>query len=219
MTARHVAAEFNVPIFSMLTADLSGRYDNYSAAGNSQGKVTYKIGLEFRPIDTLLFRGNYATAFRAPDMGYVFSTGSSFFTSVDDIYNCRKAQGDNYTNCVPPFNSVQIQGFQNGNRALKYITAKSFGYGRGLVADQQFQRQGRLLPRQDRQRGSQLQPADDSDKEADCRLATPRVASRSTSIPPTCQQFIAEVGRNPLTARSTRVRSTACTTVPINICE
>src|SRR6185312_15598769 len=63
-----VGAEFRVPVFKMLTADLSGRYDEYRFAGNSASKFTYKAGLEFRPFDTLLLRANYATAFRAPDL-------------------------------------------------------------------------------------------------------------------------------------------------------
>jgi len=56
-----------VPILSMLTADGSVRYDQYGNQniGGGDDKVTYKIGLEFRPTDAFLFRGNYATAFRA----------------------------------------------------------------------------------------------------------------------------------------------------------
>ena len=77
-----LAAELNVPLFSMLTADVSARYDRYSVTGSSQSKITYKAGLEFRPIETLLLRGNYSTAFRAPDMGYVFSGGSISFVTV-----------------------------------------------------------------------------------------------------------------------------------------
>jgi outer membrane receptor protein involved in Fe transport len=61
-------------------------------------------------------------------MGYI-SRQPAHSSPASSTYNCRKAQGDAYTNCAPPYNSVQIQGFQTGNKNLKYITAKSWGYG------------------------------------------------------------------------------------------
>jgi len=211
------AAELNVPIFSMLTADLSARYDNYKAAGNSQGKGTYKVGLEFRPIDTLLFRANYATAFRAPDMGYIFSTGSSFFTSVIDTYNCRKAQGDNFTNCLPPYNSVQIQGFQTGNKDLKYITAKSFGYGAVWSPTSNFNvKVDYYNVKIDNEVNSySLQTI--LDREADCRLGHTRSGTPVDGTSQACQQFINEVGRNPLTAPIGAGLLNSVSTFPINI--
>ncbi|MGH8305127.1 MAG: TonB-dependent receptor plug domain-containing protein, partial [Steroidobacteraceae bacterium] len=87
------AGELRVPIFSMLTADGSLRYDNYSNQTRPGGdsKATYKLGLEFRPLDTLLFRANYATAFRAPDMAYTFGGTSGFFQGgLTDYYRCAK---------------------------------------------------------------------------------------------------------------------------------
>jgi outer membrane receptor protein involved in Fe transport len=212
-----IAAEFNVPIFSTLTADASARYDNYDAGGNSQGKVTYKIGLEFRPIETLLFRANYATAFRAPDMGYLFSTGSSFFSSVVDSYNCRKTQGDNYTNCLPPFNSVQIQGFQTGNRDLKYITAKSFGYGTVWSPISNFNvKVDYYHVKIDNEVNSySLQTI--LNKEADCRLGHTRNGEPVDGNSAACQAFINQVGRNPLDAPVGAGLLNTVSTYPINI--
>jgi len=211
------AAEFNVPIFSMLTADAAVRYDNYDAAGNSQGKVTYKVGLEFRPIDTLLFRGNYGTAFRAPDMGYIFSAGSSFFTSVIDTYNCRKAQGDAYTNCAPPYNSVQIQGFQTGNKDLKYITAKSWGYGAVWSPTNKFNiKVDYYNVKIDNEVNSySLQTI--LDREADCRLGHTRSGQPVDGTSQACQQYINEVGRNPLNAPIGAGQLNTVSTFPINI--
>lgn len=123
------AAELKVPIFSMLTADLSARYDDYkNKGGGSDNKATYKLGLEFRPVESLLFRANYATAFKAPDMAYVFAGTSGFFTSVVDYFQCATKQGN-----VPidqcTFNNEQVFGNRSGNPDLKSITAKSWGYG------------------------------------------------------------------------------------------
>lgn len=125
------AAELRVPIFSMLTADLSARYDDYkNKNGGSDNKATYKLGLEFRPIESLLFRGSYATAFKAPDMAYVFAGASGFFTNVTDYYRCAtdpNQAGLPIEQCS--FNPVQVQGSRTGNPDLKSITAKSWGYG------------------------------------------------------------------------------------------
>jgi outer membrane receptor protein involved in Fe transport len=122
-----LALEFRVPLLSKLTANLSGRYDKYKNidAGND-AKATYKVGLEYRPIDTLLIRGNYATAFRAPDMAYIYAGESGFFTTVDDYFRCEEA-GQPLDQC--DFAGQQIFGNRIGNLDLKSITAKSFGYG------------------------------------------------------------------------------------------
>lgn len=213
-----LAAEFNVPIFSMLTADASVRYDSYKPdGGSSNGKATYKLGLEFRPLDTLLFRTNYATAFRAPDMGYVFSTGSKFFNSYEDVYNCRKAQGDNYTNCNPPYNSVQVTGFQNGNKDLKYITAKSFGFGGVWSPTSKFNLKADYYRVKINNEVSSYDPTTILNKEADCRLGHTRGGTPVDGNSPACQQFESQVGRNPANAPINPGGLNTITTYPINI--
>ena len=124
------ALELRVPIFSMLTADGSVRYDHYGNQdiGGGDSKATYKLGLEFRPVESLLFRGNYATAFRAPDMAYTFGGQSGFFQGGNtDYYRCALAGGP--LDQCPYFQNQDIFGDHTGNAALKSITAKSFGFG------------------------------------------------------------------------------------------
>jgi outer membrane receptor protein involved in Fe transport len=121
------ALEFRVPIVSSLTANLSTRYDDYEnvdAGGDS--KVTYKLGLEFRPIDSLLFRTSFATAFRAPDMAYVFAGESGFFVNVVDYFRCEE-EGEPLANCT--YNPFNTEGSRSGNPDLQSITADSFGLG------------------------------------------------------------------------------------------
>jgi len=123
-----VAAEFRIPVFSMLTANVSGRYDRYKWADVTDSKPTYKVGLEFRPIDSLLFRGNYATAFRAPDLGYLFAGQSGFYQSVIDYYRCHTQDANTpLEDCR--YNPVQVFGQRKGNVNLNSESAKSFGYG------------------------------------------------------------------------------------------
>lgn len=212
-----VAGEFNIPVFSMLTVDAAVRYDNYDAAGTSQDKVTYKLGLEFRPWETLLIRGNYGTAFRAPDMGYVFSNGSSFFTSVQDTYNCRKAQGDQFGQCNPPYDSVQIKGFQNGNRDLKYVTAKSGGVGfvYSPLSNLSFKVDYYHIKIDNEVASYSLQTI--LDKEADCRLGHTSAGTPVDGNSQACQAFEAQVGRNPPTAPFNPGQLNTVTTYPINI--
>jgi outer membrane receptor protein involved in Fe transport len=124
-----VGAELRLPLLSSLTADLSARYDSYDSAGRTDAKPTYKLGLEFRPVDTLLLRANYATAFRAPDMYYIFQQPSGFYTGATDYYLCR-LQGysqDNLSNC--PQSGESVFSFYRGSPDLKDITAKSWGFG------------------------------------------------------------------------------------------
>ncbi|MBN8922295.1 MAG: TonB-dependent receptor [Rhodanobacter sp.] len=127
------AVEFNVPIFSMLTADVAARYDKYKYAGNSDGRFTWKAGLEFRPFDSLLLRGNYGTAYRAPEMSYVFAGPSRSYTNVYDYYLCRLQYGDQVVStangCPSNLSSVQVQSGTSGNPKLKSVTARSWGFG------------------------------------------------------------------------------------------
>jgi len=124
-----IGGELQLPIFSTLTADVSARYDSYSYAGRRDSKPTFKLGLEYRPVDTLLVRGNYATAFRAPDMLYIFQGDSGLYSAANDYYLCR-LQGftsGNLTNC--PQANKSVFSFYHGSPDLKDITAKTWGIG------------------------------------------------------------------------------------------
>ena len=128
------ALEFHVPIFSMLSADISARYDHYhNDGGGTNSKPTYKAAFSFRPLKTLLLRANYSTAFREPDMGYVFIGPSGFFQGVTDYYQCElQHPGTPFSQCSA-FNSSsinpQIKGTQAPNAFLQPINAKSWGAG------------------------------------------------------------------------------------------
>ncbi|WP_058834190.1 TonB-dependent receptor plug domain-containing protein [Luteimonas abyssi] len=122
--------EFQVPVTGNFDVNLSGRYDKYSLeGGGGNGKATWKAGLEFRPIDTLLLRGSYATAFRSPDMFYLYASETAGFTTTTDYYRCREAgfgAGD-YDACLQSGGSTRQVG--EGNRDLRDITAETFTYG------------------------------------------------------------------------------------------
>lgn len=79
--------EFHVPLLETLSANLATRYDKYDAV-RSGAETTYQLGLEWRPIDTLLVRGTYGTAFRAPDMHFVYAKASSGIEDNTDYVAC-----------------------------------------------------------------------------------------------------------------------------------
>ncbi|MES2077422.1 MAG: TonB-dependent receptor [Pseudomonadota bacterium] len=124
-----LGGELSVPLLAQLTASLAGRYDHYSFADRSEGKLTYAAGLELRPTNKLLLRGNYATSFRAPDMTYIFKArGSGYYSSTTDYYRCAQAK-QSIDNCefanVSPGNDYVT----SGSKDLKSEKGKSFGAG------------------------------------------------------------------------------------------
>jgi iron complex outermembrane recepter protein len=123
--------EFKIPLLTQLTADVSGRYDNYKVSGQNIHHATYNLGLEYRPFDTLLLRGRYGTAFKIPTLSDEFQGLSGYFNSVPDYLNCGRlghGPGD-IQNCPIPYDSEQYKGQTAGNPALKPITAKVWSYG------------------------------------------------------------------------------------------
>lgn len=125
------SGELRIPIFKMLTADIAARYDQYSNhSGGVDGDGTYKIGLEFRPTDTLLFRGTYSTGFRAPDMSYVFGGKSGFYQpGITDYYRCAAQQPNTPLSQCSYYADQDPFALHTGNLSLKSITSKSAGFG------------------------------------------------------------------------------------------
>lgn len=127
-----VTSELRLPVWDMLTVSLSGRYDSFEASGRTIDKPTYSVGLEFRPIDTLLFRGKYGTAFRAPTLSDLYQGTSGYYTFVVDYYNCSLlgfAPEDASANCPAAFSNRQVFGTQSGSIELDPINADVWSVG------------------------------------------------------------------------------------------
>ncbi|HEX7325625.1 MAG TPA: TonB-dependent receptor [Rhodanobacteraceae bacterium] len=60
----------NMPLVHDLSVDLGDRYSKYSDFGSTSN---WKIGIQYRPIEDLLIRGDVAKVFRAPGIGAIFS--------------------------------------------------------------------------------------------------------------------------------------------------
>lgn len=120
------AFELNLPLLKFLTVDVSGRYDHYALdEGSNNHKFTYKAGIEFRPIDTLLFRGNYTTAFKAPDLSSIFLGPTDYYTGITDYYQCALAHASNCNNDYV----YSVKGTSLANPRLQPTVAQSWTLG------------------------------------------------------------------------------------------
>lgn len=208
------ATELRVPIFSTLTADASVRYDHYGNenVGGGDSKATYKLGLEYRPVESLLMRGNYATAFRAPDMAYTFGGQSGFYTfSNTDYYVCAKSYPNLALPNCPDYQSTTIFAVHSGNAALKSVTAKSYGFGTVWSPTSNFNVSAdyyniRISNEVSLQNIDQLLRTD-----SQCLLGSLDPTS------PTCQAAIAQVQRAPASGNANSEAIEGITIFPINI--
>lgn len=126
-----LVSELRMPVFDPLTVTVAGRYDAFKAGGRTIDKSTYSLGLEWRPLDTLLVRGKYGSAFRAPTLPDLYQGLSGFYTFVTDYYGCSLEgyePGDT-TNCPAALSNRQVFGTQEGNLDLQPINADVWSAG------------------------------------------------------------------------------------------
>ncbi len=100
-------AEVQIPLLAdvafakELTLNLASRYSDYDTFGTTTNS---KIGLKWRPTDTLLFRATIADGFRAPTIADLYGGGSqtfSFFTDpCDTNFGSSANNAGTRTNCV-----------------------------------------------------------------------------------------------------------------------
>lgn len=79
-----VGFEFTLPASKQLELSASARYDRYLDSTRVKGATTYKLGAQWQPADSLMFRASHGTVFRAPDLHTVHKTTSSQYDYVND---------------------------------------------------------------------------------------------------------------------------------------
>ncbi|WP_456952676.1 TonB-dependent receptor domain-containing protein [Lysobacter sp. HA35] len=124
-----VTGEMRLPIFAPLTLSASARYDSYHVANENVAKPTYSLGLEYRPVQSLLLRGQYGTAFKAPTLADQFQGLSGFYSQATDYYRCHVAGFEPGNTDACPYDSTQYFGQQSGNPDLEPINADVWSYG------------------------------------------------------------------------------------------
>jgi outer membrane receptor protein involved in Fe transport len=84
---KEVYAELAVPLLKdapfaeSLDLDLAGRYSDYDLFGSTSNP---KVGLKWRPIESLLIRGSWGTGFRAPTFAEAFGGQTRGFSTIVD---------------------------------------------------------------------------------------------------------------------------------------
>jgi outer membrane receptor protein involved in Fe transport len=144
-------AELRVPIvqdrpgFYDLTVNGAARVSEYSTVGTT---FTYQGGLVYAPIRDVRFRGTYAQAVRAPNIGELFSPSNQTFAFINDP--CAVDQRDNGSatreaNCIALLRGlglsdaqiatftgdagVSLPGLSRGNTELGEETARTITGG------------------------------------------------------------------------------------------
>ncbi len=187
-----VGGEVRAPVIDGVTLTGAARYDRFGFAGRNVGKFTYNGGIEVRPVESLLFRAAYGTAFRAPDLHYLFTGPGNVETSVNDYRLC---QENNQAIDECDYADTGVVASRSGNRDLKPET------GRTLTAGMVFSPTPRLHLSVDYFRVTLTNQVDDLDAErlmrieADCVPATPGGAATLDPNSPSCQDAFARIKR------------------------
>lgn len=126
--------EFSVPLLAdrpgaqSLTLDLAARYSDYSTFGDTTNS---KVGLGYRPVESLLIRGTWAEGFRAPSLLELFEGTRATNIPVTDPCS---GGGAGLPGCagVPP-SYIQIAGNApatvGGNPTLQPETSENISFG------------------------------------------------------------------------------------------
>ena len=105
--------EANIPVLDSLVFDLAYRYSDYSTVG---GQDTYRLGVDWQPIDLVRLRAGYNRAVRAPNVGELYlAQNLGLWAGVDP---CGGTAGE-----VPEYSPEQcartgVTAAQYGNIAL-----------------------------------------------------------------------------------------------------
>ncbi|HEX6834536.1 MAG TPA: TonB-dependent receptor [Rudaea sp.] len=210
--------EFSAPVLSTLTLTGAGRYDRYEYSDNSASKATWALGIEWRPIESLLLRGSASTGFRAPDLTYLYAGLSGSSSGGTDYYLCRRDEPGSAPDFVDDCSNGDIgfNGRSHGSTSLKNETSKSFTYGfvysplKGL----DFTADYYIIKLQNE---VEYQSSDTIlRQEADCQLGQTIDGQPVDKNSARCQQIISQVVRNPKTDPSNPEGITSVLVLPIN---
>ncbi len=119
--SRALYSEFSVPLHDTLEMQLAGRFEKYSDFGST---LDPKIAFRWQPLDNLMFRTSYSTAFKAPTLPELYLGESISYVRVIDEAGCDANPGN------PEFcNANQYKQRSSGNADLEAEEAESFNFG------------------------------------------------------------------------------------------
>ena len=127
----------DLPGLYRLELSAAGRWFDYSTSGSGD---TYKVGVLWRPVEEVLFRGSWGQGYRGPSIGELFGGASRFDQEVTDPCSDFNNSGVGATviaNCIAqgvPANgsyvqlNPQISVITSGNTTLTPETSESWSF-------------------------------------------------------------------------------------------
>jgi len=115
-------AEFYVPVNDMIEVQLAGRYDNYDDFGDT---FNPKVGITFRPLDSLILRASWSTSFRAPSLT---QAGTKLRTTTS-TYDCGANARVSELYCGGDQNESSPNTLELGNPDLLAENSESISIG------------------------------------------------------------------------------------------
>ena len=100
-----------IPILSNLELDLALRYDKYNDFGDTTNP---KVGVAYRPVESLLLRGTYGEGFRAPTFDDLYGPVFNTIFFARDTTACIAA-GDTNGNGIPDVDEDPFTAFPPGH--------------------------------------------------------------------------------------------------------
>ncbi|GHB58480.1 TonB-dependent receptor [Psychrosphaera saromensis] len=133
-TAAYMELQATLPYNIDVT--VAGRYESYEQTGTTNlgeksstfDKVVPKIGLTWRPLDSLLIRGSWGESFRAPNMGEMFQSYALSFPTVRDTAWCEANPGQESAGYCSDAGE-QVATWFGGNTELQAETGDSTTVG------------------------------------------------------------------------------------------
>jgi outer membrane receptor protein involved in Fe transport len=131
-------SELRLPVVKQFTVTASGRYDSFTSSSHTISKPTYALGFELRPVEEVLLRGKYGTAFKAPSLANLYQSASGYYQpGTVDYWQCYKTSGvtpdQAADQCPAKYTSLDPLNTSSGNLALKPINAKVWNLGAVLA--------------------------------------------------------------------------------------
>ena len=127
--------ELVVPVYKNVEATLAARYDNYkNGFGTSFSNVSPKLGLSYRPTNTLMMRASAAKGFRAPTLvdnlsPKALNNTSSSFSDPIRCPNGKEIVSKNEVGKLQDECNVQLTTQNSGNPDLKPEKSKQYSLG------------------------------------------------------------------------------------------
>jgi outer membrane receptor protein involved in Fe transport len=78
---KEIYAELAVPLLASLDLDVAGRYSDYDRFGSTSNP---KVGLRWRPLESVMLRASWGTGFRAPTFAEAFGGQTRGFATIVD---------------------------------------------------------------------------------------------------------------------------------------